>query len=62
MKLLSTLFSHITKAKTTHRLKDLEKMVGEYTGSDWKEHVLFSEDKYHRNVIYGNETIEMIII
>ena len=63
MKLLCTLFSTINnKVKNNHKLKDLKNIMNKYNGSDWKDHLLFSEDKYNRNVIYSNECIEMIII
>jgi len=63
MKLLRVLFSNINnQIKNNHKLKNLEKIVQEYNGSDWKDHVLFSEETYGRDIVYRNETIEMIII
>ena len=63
MKLLRVLFSNINnKIKNNHNLKNLEKMVQEYNGSDWRNHVLFSKETYGRDIIYRNETMEMIII
>ena len=63
MKLLRTLFSIINnKVKNNHKLKDLKNIIEEYDGSDWKQYSLFCDDKYHRNTIYSNDQIELIII
>lgn len=50
------------KIKKGQKLKDLKEVIKSYDGDDWKDYVLFCDDKYHRNTVYSNDNIELIII
>ena len=62
MKLLSELFIKLNNNLKYKKLKNLKNLMKEYNGSDWKEHILYNKDTYNRNIIFKNNTIEMIII
>lgn len=60
---LFELFDKIDEEITKgNKLKDLENIVKEYCGNDWKEYCKFCNKKYKRNRVKINENIEMLIL
>ena len=63
MKELHILFNSINEnLKNGKILEDLKELIKSYEGSDWKDYILFSDDKYQRNTVYTNDLIELVII
>ena len=54
--------------KVTHHirndesLKSLRYIIDGYNGDDWQTHVNFNEHTYHKESVYKNDVIEIIVI
>jgi hypothetical protein len=55
---LKTLVSIINKTPNNLILNHCKS----YVGTDWKKYVVFSNQNYHRNVVYGNEKFDLYIL
>ncbi len=63
MSTLTELFDSISKK--IHDKKKLDyyiPLVNDYTGTDWKKYISFSDIKYKKNLVKRNENLEMLII
>ena len=58
---LKVLFNTITHNLKDKELKDLFDFVIDYNGTDWKKHIVISNN-YYKKKIYSNELAEMFII
>lgn len=59
---LHDLFLKISTELVNSKLKDLRAIIEEYDGIDWKDHILFDDATYNRNVIFRNDIVEIIVI
>jgi len=63
MSTLTELFNNILdKMKTDVKLDQCIPLVNDYTGTDWKKYVSFSDNKYKKNLVKKDDNLEMLII
>ena len=59
---LTQLGNIITSELENNKLIDLKNILENYTGQDWKDYVSFCCQKYKRNLVFINQSIEILII
>jgi predicted metal-dependent enzyme (double-stranded beta helix superfamily) len=59
IKTIEELFNNINANMT---LENIDNIIKNYNGDEWKKLVIFNEDKYCKRVLFSNDICEIIII
>lgn len=59
---MDNLIIQINEHLKLNNIYSLKNLLSTYTKDDWKNYVIFDESKYKRNLVYKNETFEILIL